>query len=252
MSNVYTDTLNVPPVARNGRIYTGNVSIMNTVVTNNAETIGGITVATVEKMLDRTQKLHGFESATDSVLSFVNGTRTFTITGVDFLVWNLGFVFKMDTESITFANTTGRWYIFYDTDNILIASQTAWDLDEDQPIAFVDWLGGVGIVKDQRRTCFDYNHIPINRARQSNHVIDVFEFTASATPTLSAYNTKYAPTHGQFPRLELIIDNGDGTRYRSMQMPLFTTLTSGGGVADLIDTIYWDLGEPLNGWIIIN
>lgn len=83
---------------------------------------------------------------------------------------------------------------------------------------------------------------------------DIIEFTASALPTVSDYNTLYAPTHGQFPRVELIIDNGDGTRYRSQQQMLFTTLTSGGGLDDLIDTIYWDIGEgnEVSGWIIIN
>lgn len=81
---------------------------------------------------------------------------------------------------------------------------------------------------------------------------DVVQFTASALPTIADYNTDYAPTHGQFPRLELIIDNGDGTRYSRQQMPQFTTITSGNGLADLINTIFWDLGEPLTGWIIIN
>lgn len=80
---------------------------------------------------------------------------------------------------------------------------------------------------------------------------EAVEFTATATPTLSSYNTAYAPTHGQFPRIELYIDNGDGTRYRSAQMPQFTTLTSGNGLDDLIDTVFFDLGDALNGWILI-
>lgn len=82
--------------------------------------------------------------------------------------------------------------------------------------------------------------------------LDIFEFTASALPTITDYNTLYAPTHGQYPRLDIIIDNGDGTRYQKQQMPQFTTLTSGGGLDDLIDTIRWDFGEALTGWIIIN
>lgn len=83
---------------------------------------------------------------------------------------------------------------------------------------------------------------------------DIIEFTASARPTVSDYNTLYAPLHGQFPRLECIIDNGDGTRYQQQQMPQFTTLTSGGGLDDLIDTVFWDIGEgnEVSGWIIIN
>jgi hypothetical protein len=81
---------------------------------------------------------------------------------------------------------------------------------------------------------------------------DIFKFTASALPTITDYNTLYAPAHGQYPRLDIIIDNGDGTRYQKQQMPQFTTLTSGGGLDDLIDTIRWDFGEALTGWIIIN
>lgn len=87
----------------------------------------------------------------------------------------------------------------------------------------------------------------------SNIVVpDIIKFTASALPTITNYNTLYAPMHGQFPRLNLIIDNGNGTRYERQQMPQFTTLTTGGGMDDLIDTIFWDLGEALTGWIIIN
>lgn len=83
---------------------------------------------------------------------------------------------------------------------------------------------------------------------------DIIEFTASAKPIISDYNTLYAPTHGQFPRLECIIDVGDGTRYQQQQMPQFTTLTSGAGMDDLIDTVFWDIGEgnEVSGWIIIN
>jgi hypothetical protein len=83
--------------------------------------------------------------------------------------------------------------------------------------------------------------------------IDIVRFTASALPTVINYNTLYAPTHGQFPRIELIIDNGDLTRYRSQQQPQFTTITLGGtGTDDLIDTIYFELAEEKTGWIIIN
>jgi len=81
--------------------------------------------------------------------------------------------------------------------------------------------------------------------------IDIIELTAQL-PIISDYNTLYAPTHGQYPRLELIIDNGDGTRYRSMQMPQFTTISSGGGIEDLIDTVFWDTGETVTGFIILN
>jgi len=80
---------------------------------------------------------------------------------------------------------------------------------------------------------------------------DIVAFTANALPTVTDYNTLYAPKHGQYPRIDMIIDNGDGTRYRSQLQPQFTTLTSGGGQDDLIDTIFFDIGEELTGWIII-
>jgi len=252
MSNVYAKNLNVPPIARNKRIYTGTTSITNTTVTNTVEDRGGVTTETVEKLVGTRQPLHGFETAADSVLSFVYGTLTFTITGTDFKVWNLGRLLYRDTESIQILGTVGRWFIYYDDLNEITASQTAWDLTIDQPIATIDMDGSSGVMVDNRRTCYDTNHIRIVSDSQSRHDIDIIRFTAQSTPTLLNYNTNYAPQHGQFPRLELIIDNGDGTRYSSMQRPLFTTLTSGGGVTDLIDEVSWDLGEPLNGWIIIN
>lgn len=75
-------------------------------------------------------------------------------------------------------------------------------------------------------------------------------FTGQSTPTISDYNTLYAAIYGQNPKLILeLISNEDGTKYNSMQNPLFTFIEVGG--VDVIDTIRWDLGEPYSGKIIL-
>jgi len=75
-----------------------------------------------------------------------------------------------------------------------------------------------------------------------------FPFTNEPAPTILDYNNLWNPTHGQDPRIELVIDNGDGTRYRSQQQPQFTLVAG----TDLIETIFFDLGEAKTGYIILN
>ena len=121
---------------------------------------------------------HGFESATDSVLSFNNATLEFTITAkegeLDFPVWNLGSLLTKLTESIPITNAPGRWYIYYMDDsvsetNTLMATATAWDRDVDIPIATTDWDGTTGILKDYRYRYTEINHTPLVRIQDKPH-----------------------------------------------------------------------------------
>lgn len=75
-------------------------------------------------------------------------------------------------------------------------------------------------------------------------------FTASALPTIADYQTVYAAIHGNQPTVILIIITAAG-RYQSPQQPNFTLLTNTGSPDDLINTIYFDLGNPETGFIIL-
>lgn len=74
---------------------------------------------------------------------------------------------------------------------------------------------------------------------------DIIEFTALYTPIITDYNTLYAPTHGQYPTVRLVVILDEGSEYQSMQNPIITKVNG------LIDTIYFDIGEPTNGYIIL-
>lgn len=83
-------------------------------------------------------------------------------------------------------------------------------------------------------------------------------FTANSTPTIANYQddqtdpedpTKtinYASDFGENPNVRLIIEIDANTRYHSMQNSLVTM------AAGLIDSIGFDIGEPINGYISIS
>lgn len=77
--------------------------------------------------------------------------------------------------------------------------------------------------------------------------VEAIQFTNTATPQVTDYDTQYKKIHGQFPRIELIIDNEDGTRHRSQQQPQFDLVTD----TDRISRIWFDLGEVKSGYIVI-
>lgn len=128
-------------------------------------------------------EVHGFESDSASVLSFIDGTRTFYITGSNFAVWNFGNRLLKNTQSIQIDNIDGKWYIYYNSQNTLSSSQASWDLNVDIPIAIISWSvsGGTGEIDDQRRSCYETNHIRLVRDRDLAHpstdiTVDVTRF----------------------------------------------------------------------------
>ena len=59
----------------------------------------------------------GFEDRTESTMSFVDGTRTFSIqpTGTDYIVWAGGRRYIKDsTENVVISDTEGLWVIYFD------------------------------------------------------------------------------------------------------------------------------------------
>lgn len=73
------------------------------------------------------------------------------------------------------------------------------------------------------------------------------DFIAQTVPTISDYNTKYATIYGQNPTARVIIVDGSGIKVESMQKPIFTFDVNG-----LLDTIYFDIGVPTTGYIILS
>lgn len=92
----------------------------------------------------------GFPNRTDTTLSFVDGTRTFTITGTDFIVYIGGAKYVKNTESVVIANTYGLWYIYYAANGTLTASQTPWTYGVHCHIATVYWNSANGLIGDER------------------------------------------------------------------------------------------------------
>lgn len=74
----------------------------------------------------------------------------------------------------------------------------------------------------------------------------IIEFTASETPTVNDYATKYAPIFGQYPDVKLFTIDADGNRIARSEQPYFTLDVNG-----LIDSIsFGTLADgPQNGFI---
>ena len=85
----------------------------------------------------------GFVNRTDSVISFDDLTRTFTITptGSHYDVYINGVkVTKTTSESIVIPTGTALNYLHFDTDTYLLSNKsTFFNFDTDVPIAFIHW-----------------------------------------------------------------------------------------------------------------
>jgi hypothetical protein len=84
----------------------------------------------------------GFVQRTDSVISFDNVSRTFTISPVStsYEIWTKGIKRTIyDTRSVTIPNNTGLYYIYFDTDGELQYRTSFFDWPNDCMTAYVYW-----------------------------------------------------------------------------------------------------------------
>ena len=89
----------------------------------------------------------GFPNRSDSVVTWDDGTLTFTIApaGASFDVWILGTKYvKSAPESLVgdgtdFTIAEGLWYFYYDNTGTLVASQTFWDLSNTAQVWMLYW-----------------------------------------------------------------------------------------------------------------
>jgi hypothetical protein len=98
----------------------------------------------------------GFVNTTTSAISFDNASRTLSITpvGGSFQVWVLGKRFAYTTaQEVQVPNTTGLYYIYFNTSGVLSQKTTYYTWDEDAPAAYVYWnatAGAAYYVADER------------------------------------------------------------------------------------------------------
>jgi hypothetical protein len=105
-----------------------------------------------------TKEPTGFPDASTTTISVVDGTRTFTIapTGASFDVYVAGKKYTKTSESITFTDTEGLWFFYYDISGVLTASQTPWGFDDTAQVALLYWdaTNNVSLdLADERHGC---------------------------------------------------------------------------------------------------
>ena len=98
----------------------------------------------------------GFPNRTDTTFTFVNGTRTFTLspTGSEFSFYvnNTKFT-KNAPENVVIPDVEGIHFIYYNNSGILVTNQTPWNLTNTAPVAYVHWdaTNNVAIVLAEER-----------------------------------------------------------------------------------------------------
>lgn len=130
-------------------------------------------------------------------LAYNLGTTTITITptGSSYRVWINGVLYTYTgAQTISHTATQGLWYIYYNANGVLTASQTVWDLLSVAPVAIVyyDATTPDYIFFDERHH-YDYNA----EAHIANHFsIGTFELSPSTDFALSSYTIGTASNAG--------------------------------------------------------
>lgn len=116
---------------------TDNTLINNTIVIDNLHT----------EINELSLEPQGFVNRLDSIISFNDSTRTFTIapTGSSYDVYIEGVkVTKTTAESIVIPSSTALNYLHFDTSTGLLSNKnTSFNFDTDVPIAYIHWNSGI-------------------------------------------------------------------------------------------------------------
>jgi hypothetical protein len=84
----------------------------------------------------------GHENKADSVISFDEGTRTFSIApvSVNYTVWCAGKRYvKTGTETVEIPDTSGLYYIYFSSSGVLSYRTSFFVWDTDAPTAYIYW-----------------------------------------------------------------------------------------------------------------
>ena len=126
-------------VDQQGRITSAtNVNIS---LTSSAITDFGSSVRTVTG-IDQTFEPMGHADRTDSTISFNTGTRTFSIAPVatSYDIWCKGVKYtKTGTSTVAIPNTSGLYYIYFDSTGTLQYRTSYFDWDDDVPTSYIYW-----------------------------------------------------------------------------------------------------------------
>ena len=101
--------------------------------------VNGYDVLTKE-LTNATFEPMGHENKANSQISFNANTRTFTIQPTDnsYTVWVKGNKFvKNGTESVVIANTSGLYYIYFNTNGNVAVRSSYFDWENDAPTAYI-------------------------------------------------------------------------------------------------------------------
>lgn len=120
-------------------------------ITSAASTPISITASAVSDFSTQVRKVSGQDQSfepmghadrTQSTISFNTSTRTFTIApvGASYDVWCKGIKFtKTSAETVVIPNTTGLYYIYFDSTGQLSYRTSYFDWDDDTPTSYLYW-----------------------------------------------------------------------------------------------------------------
>ena len=133
----------------------------------------------------------------DSTISFDEGNQTFTITptGASYDVWCKGVKYtKTTTSTVVLPNTTGLYYIYFDSTGTLQYRTSYFDWDDDVPTSYIYWNATTGTAPyfaDERHgITLDWaTHEYLHRTRGAviANGFSVSNYTISGDGTLDAH-----------------------------------------------------------------
>ena len=118
-----------------------DISIVDTNISNWATAVRSTTG------IDQTSEPMGHAVRTDSTIAFNTSTRTFSIAPAvtSYDVWCKGVKFtKTTTSTLVLPNTTGLYYIYFDTAGTIQYRTSYFDWENDVPTAYIYWNATTG------------------------------------------------------------------------------------------------------------
>lgn len=157
-------------------------------------------------------------------------------------IWNIA------ATEIVLPNDNGHFlYLKVPKEELLTTSELIVSETHIEPLRDDGYIiypfGHIAAVSDGKREAYMLWGNVKQVAQTSAQVI--IEFAATAEPAIEDYDTVYAPSFGQYPKMVLLIYDDDGNEMESQSVPVrFKT-------AGQITRIAWDLGGEFSGKIIL-
>lgn len=183
------------------------------VVTTDDENLNNVFWVQVEPYNPGTKEPTGFSDIADSVVSFNNTTRTFTISPVsdNYEVWVRGIKYEISEPlSIVIPNTHGGHNIYFDASGTLQTKTTFFDLEWEAPVSFIYWntVSAIMFADERHGTTMDWQtHEYLHRTRgaQFSRGFEISGYTTTGTGNTVA-DCKLDIANGTFFDEDLQID----------------------------------------------